>query len=45
VATPGRLIDLLDKGVIKLTQLQVLCLDEADEMFKQGFKEAVERIY
>lgn len=39
VATPGRLIDLLERGVIKTKELQVLCLDEADEMLKQGFKE------
>lgn len=45
VATPGRLIDLLEKGVIKMNELQVLCLDEADEMLKQGFKEDLEKIY
>jgi ATP-dependent RNA helicase DeaD len=30
VATPGRLIDLLERGVVKMNQMQVLCLDEAD---------------
>ena len=45
VATPGRLIDLLKRGVIKMDKIQVLCLDEADEMLKQGFKEDVEQIY
>lgn len=30
VGTPGRLIDLLQRGVIKMNELQVLCLDEAD---------------
>lgn len=38
VGTPGRLIDLLQRDVIKMNELQVLCLDEADEMLKQGFK-------
>lgn len=41
VGTPGRLIDLLERDVIKMNQMQVLCLDEADEMLKQGFKEEV----
>lgn len=45
VGTPGRLIDLLERDVIKMNQMQVLCLDEADEMLKQGFKEEVEKIY
>lgn len=45
VATPGRLIDLLQRDVIKMNEMQVLCLDEADEMLKQGFKEEVEKIY
>lgn len=38
VATPGRLLDLLERGVIKLNHLQVTVLDEADEMLKQGFQ-------
>ena len=45
MATPGRLIDLLERGVIKMNSMQVLCLDEADEMLKQGFKENIESIY
>lgn len=43
-ATPGRLIDLLERDAIDLTELQTICLDEADEMLKQGFQEDVERI-
>lgn len=43
-ATPGRLIDLLERNAIELTELQSICLDEADEMLKQGFQEDVERI-
>ena len=38
VATPGRLIDFIDKGVVKTHNLYVVCLDEADEMLKMGFK-------
>ncbi len=45
VATPGRLIDLLQRGAMKLKDLEVLCLDEADEMLKVGFKEEVQKIY
>ena len=30
VSTPGRLLDLLNRGVINLSDLQVTCLDEAD---------------
>jgi ATP-dependent RNA helicase RhlE len=37
VACPGRLIDLMNQGVIDLTGLEVLVLDEADRMFDMGF--------
>jgi ATP-dependent RNA helicase RhlE len=37
VACPGRLIDLLDKGMIDLRHIEVLVLDEADRMFDMGF--------
>ena len=37
VACPGRLIDLMDKGVIDLGRVEVLVLDEADRMFDMGF--------
>ncbi|MBM4271178.1 MAG: DEAD/DEAH box helicase [Deltaproteobacteria bacterium] len=37
VACPGRLIDLMDKGVIDLRHIEVLVLDEADRMFDMGF--------
>ena len=36
---------MLEKGVINLSKLQVTCLDEADEMLKQGFQEDIERIF
>jgi superfamily II DNA/RNA helicase len=44
VATPGRLEDLIARGVISLEQVQVLVLDEADRMLDMGFKPAVSRI-
>ncbi|HEU4393515.1 MAG TPA: DEAD/DEAH box helicase [Solirubrobacterales bacterium] len=44
VATPGRLEDLLGRGVISLSQVEVLVLDEADRMLDMGFKPAVSRI-
>lgn len=45
MATPGRLLDLLERDVIKLSHLKVTVLDEADEMLKQGFDEDIERIF
>ncbi|MGZ8717999.1 MAG: DEAD/DEAH box helicase [Aeromicrobium sp.] len=44
VGTPGRVIDHLDKGSLRLGALEYLVLDEADEMLKMGFQEDVERI-
>ncbi|MCL1886983.1 MAG: DEAD/DEAH box helicase [Betaproteobacteria bacterium] len=44
VATPGRLIDHLRSGKIKLSHLQVLVLDEADRMLDMGFIEDIETI-
>ncbi|MFV0392063.1 MAG: DEAD/DEAH box helicase [Paludibacteraceae bacterium] len=44
VATPGRLIDLIEREKIKLLYINSLVLDEADEMLNMGFKEELERI-
>ncbi|WMJ76521.1 MULTISPECIES: DEAD/DEAH box helicase [unclassified Sedimentibacter] len=44
VGTPGRIIDLIDRRVIKLGELTMAVLDEADEMLKMGFREDIELI-
>ena len=44
VGTPGRLIDHLDRGTLRLGTLKMIVLDEADEMLKMGFIEDIERI-
>ncbi|MBW1787990.1 MAG: DEAD/DEAH box helicase [Deltaproteobacteria bacterium] len=44
VATPGRLIDHLERGRINLSGLEVLVLDEADRMLDMGFVEDVKKI-
>ncbi len=44
VATPGRLIDLVERGVVDLGQVSHLVLDEADEMLNMGFQPAIDQI-
>ena len=44
VATPGRLMDHVERGRVDLSQLQVLVLDEADRMLDMGFIDDVERV-
>ncbi len=43
-ATPGRLNDLIDRGVVNLSKVKAVVLDEADEMLNMGFKEELEAI-
>jgi len=45
VGTPGRMMDLLSQGALRLDQVKVAVLDEADEMLRMGFKEDVEQIF
>ena len=44
VATPGRLLDLIERGAVALNQVELLVLDEADRMLDMGFKPVVDRI-
>jgi ATP-dependent RNA helicase RhlE len=44
VATPGRLVDLLDRGAVSLGEVEVLVLDEADRMLDMGFKPVVDKL-
>ncbi len=44
VGTPGRLLDLIDRKVLNLSQVNTVVLDEADEMLSMGFVEDIESI-
>lgn len=44
VATPGRLLDLMEQGIIRLHKIEMLVLDEADRMLDMGFMEDIEKI-
>lgn len=44
VATPGRLMDFVNKGVVTFNSLRFLVLDEADRMLDMGFKSAIDEI-
>jgi ATP-dependent RNA helicase RhlE len=44
VATPGRLVQLMAKGLLQLSDVRILVFDEADQMLDQGFMEDVGRI-
>jgi len=44
VATPGRLEDYLSRGLVKLSGVKILVLDEVDRMLDMGFKPAIKRI-
>ena len=45
VATPGRLIDLKNRGFVHLDQVESVVLDEADEMLNMGFSESINEIF
>lgn len=44
VATPGRLIDLIERGSVDISHVKTVILDEADEMLSMGFKQDLNRI-
>jgi ATP-dependent RNA helicase DeaD len=44
VGTPGRIIDHMERGSLDLSQVEMFVLDEADEMLRMGFIEAVEQV-
>ena len=44
VATPGRLLDLIDQGFIRLSDIQIFVLDEADRMLDMGFIHDIKKI-
>jgi len=44
IATPGRLLDLLEQGIVKLKEIEYLILDEADRMLDMGFISDIRKI-
>ncbi|AGC40472.1 Superfamily II DNA and RNA helicase [Riemerella anatipestifer RA-CH-2] len=44
IATPGRLLDLMQQGLLSLSQIEILVLDEADRMLDMGFVNDVKKI-
>ncbi|MEE4639129.1 MAG: DEAD/DEAH box helicase [Wenzhouxiangella sp.] len=44
IATPGRLIDHIERGTVRLDGIEMLVLDEADRMLDMGFRPAIDRI-
>ena len=45
VATPGRLLDLLDQRALRLSDVEILVLDEADKMLELGFADEMSRLF
>jgi len=44
VATPGRLVDIIERGKVSLANIKYLCLDEADRMLDMGFEKQIRHI-
>ena len=45
VATPGRVYDMIDKGIINMNTLKLFIVDEADQMLSKGFKDQIIEIF
>jgi len=45
IATPGRLIDLIEHNALSLSQVKQLVVDEADKMFQMGFEEELNKLF
>jgi translation initiation factor 4A len=45
VGTPGRIYDMINRGILDITKLKILVLDEADQMLDRGFKEQIHEIF
>lgn len=44
IATPGRLLDFMESGVVRLNKVTFLVLDEADRMLDMGFEKEIKKI-
>jgi len=45
VGTPGRAFDMIKRGALRTDSIRILCLDEADEMLSQGFKDQIYQVF
>jgi ATP-dependent RNA helicase DDX21 len=45
VGTPGRILDHIERGTLRLSGLRFLILDEADQMLDMGFKDDIQRVF
>ncbi|KAJ7071423.1 P-loop containing nucleoside triphosphate hydrolase protein [Mycena amicta] len=45
VGTPGRALDMIKRGALRSDSIKTLCLDEADEMLSQGFKDQIYEVF
>ena len=44
VGTPGRIVDMMDRGLVKVEKLKTLVFDEADEMLDMGFRDEIDQV-
>lgn len=45
VGTPGRVLDMIQRGYLNVDNLKIFCLDEADEMLSRGFKDQIYEVF